>query len=756
MTTLKSWLAKATPHLVIVVVAVLLIPAIYGGLLIWSNQDPVHRLHEVPAAVVNDDVPATTGNATLNLGSVLVEQLLSDDAAENFAWRQLGEAEAATALAHGDVLVVLHIPASFSSRVASLGGDDPTRAMTAELTITTNDGANMIIGNVASSIGSVVKKALADEVRADYLNQIYLGFTTIHDTVSQAADGATKLSGGADTARDGAANLRIGLGALRDGTLSLSDGADSVSSGAHTLADGARNLEDGLSILNSNVAGLPDSAAQLDQGAHAAAAGASSFATATETLAGGAAGLAGGADAALAGAMTLHSGLGQLVGGTGTLVNGADSVSVGLVNLRDNYDILTDAQRKALIAQLAVGSMQVSQGAAATQTAASQLEAGAAALVGDTNAGNGLATLASKSHQLADGAANLHQAAGELSTGLDALAAGTSTLVTQIPTLTTAISQLADGGSQLATASSQLADGATTLTAGTTQIADGTAGALTGATTLDAGLGNLADGAADLATGLTQGTTKIPTYSDGEAAHLSSTAAAPVELATERLNEVPTYGYGLAAYFAAIALWVGAVAFYLVFDPISKRRLALGQPVWKVTLASMAPGVIASLLQGAALAWVITEGLHLQPANMSGFLLVIAASSVTFFAINQALVGLLGLPGRFLSLILLVLQVASAGGMYPVETLPPFLQTMHAWLPIGYTVTALRSLIAGGSIGLASIGPTLAGWLAASLVATTVAVLLQVKSREREVLHTPAPGTGAAVSLVAVRPQRVG
>lgn len=739
MNARKKGLARVTPRWVVVVAAVVAIPAIYGGLLIWSNQDPTHRLDDIPAAIVNDDVAAKSGDDTLNLGGELVDELLDDDDNQNFAWQEMGSAQADTALRDGSVLVVMHIPSSFSSDVASLGGDDPGQALSAELTITTNDGANMIIGNVASSVGSAVNTALADKVRAEYLDKIYVGFNDIHDNITEAADGARDLSDGTSTASDGAAELRVGLGTLSDGTLSLSDGAGAVRDGAGKLASGAERLDDGLSALDAKVADLPAKVAQLAQGAQDAADGASSLAAGTATLADGATALAGGARTALAGAKTLHGKLADLEAGTDTLASGAGDLATGLATLRDNYDALSDDQRKALIAHLAAGSEQVSSGASATHTAVSSLEAGAAALVGDTDDGTGLATLAARSEQVAGGATRLDKAAGQLAAGLDTLAEGTGTLATQMPTLTSAVADLADGGDKLATASTTLASGTTTLAEATTKLTDGASDALAGAAKLDDGLSDLADGADELADGLKDGANEIPTYTDREADHLSETAAAPVDLVTQRTNEVPTYGYGLAGYFSAIALWVGAVAFYLVFDPISKRRLTAGQPAWRVVLGSIWPGAVASLLQGGALAWVIVAWLGITPANPAGFAAVLALSSLTFFALNQALVGLFGLPGRFLSLILLILQVASAAGMYPVQTMPAFLQTMHEWLPISYTVGALRSLIAGGQIGLAQVAPALGGWLAIALLTTTGAALQQTRRQRKLNIEVIAP-----------------
>jgi putative membrane protein len=48
------------------------------------------------------------------------------------------------------------------------------------------------------------------------------------------------------------------------------------------------------------------------------------------------------------------------------------------------------------------------------------------------------------------------------------------------------------------------------------------------------------------------------------------------------------------------------------------------------------------------------------------------------------------------SLVLLMLQLSSSGGTYPVETTPAFFQALHPFMPATYVVNGLRELITGG------------------------------------------------------------
>ena len=53
--------------------------------------------------------------------------------------------------------------------------------------------------------------------------------------------------------------------------------------------------------------------------------------------------------------------------------------------------------------------------------------------------------------------------------------------------------------------------------------------------------------------------------------------------------------------------------------------------------------------------------------------------------------------GKVAILALLMLQLASSGGTYPVETTPAFFRVIHPLLPMSYAVTGLREVITGGA-----------------------------------------------------------
>jgi putative membrane protein len=202
---------------------------------------------------------------------------------------------------------------------------------------------------------------------------------------------------------------------------------------------------------------------------------------------------------------------------------------------------------------------------------------------------------------------------------------------------------------------------------------------------------------------------------------MSKTAATPVVDAADRLNKVSNNGEALTPYFMAIALWIGAMAIYLLLRPLSDRAIASTAGDIRTAFAGFVPGLALSLLQvalmAAALQWIV----GVDPANQWLFLGVSVAAAVTFTAVNQMLVALLGGTGRFVALVLLALQLAAAGGTYPIETSPGFFGFLHGLLPMSHVVDGLRAATAGGGEGVGGVFFALFVFTAIALSLTVVA-----------------------------------
>jgi putative membrane protein len=261
------------------------------------------------------------------------------------------------------------------------------------------------------------------------------------------------------------------------------------------------------------------------------------------------------------------------------------------------------------------------------------------------------------------------------------------------------VNALNDGAGKVAEGAKKLHTGLGTADKGATTLDQGVGRLESGADDLNGGLFKLADGSSRLAGGLHDGAAKIPDYDERERDARTSVMADPVRLASHDLHPAPNYGTGFAPYFIPLSLWVGAMVAYMLIPPLNRRALAAGAPAWRIALAGWLPVVAVGVLQTAALLAVLHWAIGLRmvrAAGTVGFLFLVATC---FAALVQWLNARFGPAGRILVLALLMLQLTSAGGTYPVQTSPGFFTALHPFLPMSYVVEALRRLITGGGLG---------------------------------------------------------
>ena len=220
--------------------AVVLVPLIYGGLYTWANESPATRLDQRQAAVVNLDQPVTLtrpdGTEQLvPMGRQVVGKLTGSTSTSNYSWVLTDAAEAAGGLDEGRYAAVLTIPANFSAAATSVNGP-PADARSARLQLRTNDAVNYLDGTLGRAIATATSAEASRSITEGYLGAMYAGYSTLHDQLGSAADGAGKLASGANDLASGATAAASGADRLTSGSVQLADGADALRAGAAALA----------------------------------------------------------------------------------------------------------------------------------------------------------------------------------------------------------------------------------------------------------------------------------------------------------------------------------------------------------------------------------------------------------------------------------------------------------------------------------------------------------------------------------------
>ncbi|MFF3270321.1 YhgE/Pip family protein [Streptomyces chrestomyceticus] len=711
-------------------VALMLIPLLYGALYLCSFWDPYANLDKIPVALVNDDQGATAAGKKIQAGDELVKNVKDS---KTFNWEEVSSADAEKGVENGTYYLSLTVPKDFSERIASSSGDHPE---TGALQVRTNDANNYIVGSISKTIFSEIRAKTSAKSSREFFDKIFVSFSDLHDQTAKAADGATKLDDGLGKAKDGTDKLADGLGTAKDKNGELTDGLGKLDDGSGAVSKGAGDVHKGLGTLNKGATEAGAKAKQLSVGAGQVAAG-------TQKLADQVNGLAkkdlpflkkhgkeiADKSRAIADLMqTLDEDLGKLPGNsakalqqvrqnaadaealykkscTGAPADGVDcaklkgiaSGSAAAVDLAEKVDGII---AKTDFAPLRTKLRDLHQGA---QMVAEQVPP----IVNHADAS------LSEINRLNQGAHKVSQGAGQFATGLNALVDGSG--------------KLTDGAGKVADGAGQLHNGIGDAKNGSGKIGDGLGQLEDGALDLKGGVYKLKDGSNQLAGGLNSGVDKIPDYDKKDRDARTDVMSNPVELASKSMHKAPNYGTGLAPYFIPLSLWVGAMVAYMLLAPLGKRALAAGAPGWRIALGSWLPAFAIGVVQVLALMAVLHWGLGLEMERAGatiGFLLLATAA---FTAIIQFFGAQFGPAGRVLTLVVLMLQLTSAGGTYPVQTSPGFFGAIHPFLPMSYVVDGLRRLITGGDLGIVWQGSVV---LAVFTVAALALTALTARSRQ--------------------------
>lgn len=527
----------------------------------------------------------------------------------------------------------------------------------AMLHVTTNDANNYLLSTIVDKLTTAVHSTVAKEVGEETANQLLTGFGTIHASIVKAADGASELATGVGKLSDGAATLHTGTGQLVTGADQLVSGQTQLRDGAVQLNTGAGQLSSGLTELKNKTATLPADSQKLADGAAQVAAGNAELNAKVQEV------------------------VGQLDAADKGLRNRVVESNARLVTA----GVLTQEQADKVLADFDAAA------------ASSPVTDAKAKISGD----------AAKIQQLSDGSA--------------AVSAGAQKLAGATPTLTDAISQAAAGAGQLNSGAATLAAGQQTALDGAVKLDDGARQLDDGAGQLASGAVTASDGSHTLATELAKGAGEIPNPNDEQKSNVSKVVADPVSVNNVSQAKAGSYGAGLAPFFLTLALWIGVFMLVQAMRPITQRALASNAPAWKIAVGGWLPFFVVSVLQATILTLVVDLGLGLNPAHPIGMWLFMLAAVMAFSAIIQGIVALMGTPGKFVVLILLVLQLVSSGGTFPWQTTPMPLHVVHEVLPMGYVVTGMRHLIYGGELSM--IWPTVLGLLGYTLLGAALSTL---------------------------------
>ncbi len=626
---------RQSKMLLVTTIAICCIPVLYAVVFLKGIWDPYSHLDQLKVAVVNQDQPVSYQGKTMNLGQKVVDSLHRN---HTFDWQFVDEDEAKQGMKDNKYYLTVTIPTDFSHNATTVTQLDPQQL---KLRYQTNASLNYPIETVASTAVRQIKSQISAEITTTYASALI-------DIIKQSGQGL-------QTASAGAGELSSGAGKLSDGLVRLSNGTDTLAKGSHQLASGSAVLANGVDRLANQTldlgTGMKASLPQLDQLNN----GASSLAKSLQ----------------LADQQTKA----ELNGLSSSLIRLDQFKTTAGSSLGHIGTILSDPDIRLAIARKAQSGSNPQFTRSAKALAQLDLAKLRAQLAQLPNA----QLITEQFAQLAGGLDRLSLGADQVANGTSHLADQLHRLSDQInsPSAQTKLRQLATGANQLNLGVAELDSKAPALMQGTWQLANGA--------------NQLADGSELLRAKLQSGADTIAkTPLSGKTARQISQ---PVTLEHQRQSQVPNYAHGLAPYFFSVAIFVGCLVFCSIY-PVERKADRQGSwRGWYLSKVAIGAGVATTM---ALIMGVIMQGVGFHPANPVRFyaILILYANAMMF--LNLFLAISMGNIGRFIGMVIMILSLGSAGGTFPIETSPGLYQALHQVVPMAYSLTTIRSAIAGG------------------------------------------------------------
>lgn len=656
------------PKAWIIIVGVIVTPSLYAWFNIAAFWDPYSNTENIAVAVVNLDEGATSeATGDINIGEELETQLRDND---DLGWQFLGEKEALESVRKGDTYAAIIIPAEFSEDFAGLA-DGKIERPTLQYYVNEKENA------IAPKITDVGASTLDAQVNSAFISEVAKAVT---EALKGAGEDLTdKLTSSQQGTSDALRETADKVDETRERIASLQGTMDGFSGKIATAQRTIDSIDATLGDLKSAVAQIQTLSVELQsEVVKFTDTVLNAYVTATGRIADASSKVN---DTVVKLTTSVHQANGEVTTAIDTV---EASVAAHGAVLRDLQSMLDDADPASDLANKlskAIASVEASN--AAHQDMLKSLKS----LNGDLD--STMAATQATADSLNDA---VQQAASSSAKTRDSLAQ-------VVPDLNHAISLLGSS----AEAFSATIDGQRTQLVQVSNLLDNFETQLGGTNDALAALDkNLAATQKSLETirtdvlALSSADTwnKLQTLTGLNAERIAHFMASPVEVNEHVLFPVEAYGDAMAPLFMNLSLWIGAFVLMVIF------RLEVDRDeVGDITVREAYVGrwlflAVLSVLQ-AVLLCVGTLMLGVQTVNPVVFITTGVLIGLAYFSIIYALSVSFGYVGKGLCIILVIMQIPGAAGLYPIEMMPEFFKMLNPYLPFTYGIDAIRETVSG-------------------------------------------------------------
>jgi putative membrane protein len=177
---------------------------------------------------------------------------------------------------------------------------------------------------------------------------------------------------------------------------------------------------------------------------------------------------------------------------------------------------------------------------------------------------------------------------------------------------------------------------------------------------------------------------------------ISDLLSSPVELKNVQLYNLGLFGYAVTPFYTTLSIWVGVLLFGIILT-LKYKKSDVGI---KLNMAHRYFGklllfIILSFIQTLIVLFGEFFILGIRPESEITMVIVALTTSIAFTSIIFTLIFTFGNFGKGISAIIMILQLFSTGGIYPIEIISSRLAALAPFLPFTYSIGGLREAMAG-------------------------------------------------------------
>ena len=172
--------------------------------------------------------------------------------------------------------------------------------------------------------------------------------------------------------------------------------------------------------------------------------------------------------------------------------------------------------------------------------------------------------------------------------------------------------------------------------------------------------------------------------------------SSPVQMNTVAVYEISNYGSAMAPFYTVLALWVGALILVaLIHVKVKDNEELEGVKPYQKFFGRYLNFFVIGQVQTIITVMGDLFYVGIQCRHPIAFALAAIMTSFVFTFLIYSLTVAFGNIGEAIAVIIMVIQVAGAGGTFPVEVLPSVYQYLYKFMPFSYCMNALRECVAG-------------------------------------------------------------